>query len=246
MKRFFIHPDEIAKPAPEISGQDAQHVKKVIRLNKGDHIILLDGTGFEYKAEIIRFSNHCVYTSIIEKFLPETESPIQSMVAQGYLKDKKMDFLVRHLTEIGITRWIPVITERSIPHPDKKRMFSRIQRWKIIANEAVKQSTRSIPPEINVPLSFHEAVLQNNQADLKFIFFENETIPIKKSLVPVGPTPSKIMIMLGPEGGFSQKEVDMAKAEGFITVSLGPRILKAETASISACTLVQYLFGDLG
>jgi 16S rRNA (uracil1498-N3)-methyltransferase len=246
MKRFFIHPDEITKPAPEISGQDAQHIKKVMRLHKGDHIVLLDGTGLKYTAEIIRFSNNRVYVSIVEKYLCKTESPLQIMVGQGYLKDKKMDLLVRHLTEIGITQWTPVITERSIPQPDKKRMFSRIQRWKVIANEAVKQSKRSIPPEIGAPLSFQEAVQQNNQADLKIIFYENETIPIKKSLVPVGQNPSKIMIMLGPEGGFSQKEIDMAKAEGFITAALGPRILKAETASISACTLVQYLFGDLG
>jgi len=246
MKRFFIQSDEISKPFPEIFGQDAQHIIKVLRLNIGDHIVLLDGTGHEYEAEIVRFSTNRVYVTIVRKVLTATESSVQIIVGQGYLKDKKMDLLVRHLTEIGISQWIPVITERSIPQPDKKRMVSRIQRWKAIANEAVKQCKRSIPPEIFAPVSFQEAVRQNNIADLKIIFFENETIPIKRSLVPDGQTPSKIMIMLGPEGGFSQKEVDLAKTAGFITASLGPRILKAETASISACTLIQYLFGDMG
>ena len=246
MRRFFIHPDEITKPFPEIFGQDAQHIIKVLRLNKGDHIVLLDGTGLEYEAKIVRFSTNRVYMSIIHKYLTGTESSVQIIVGQGYLKNKKMDLLVRHLTEIGITQWIPVITERSIPQPDKNRMLSRIQRWKAIANEAVKQSKRSIPPIIDAPVSFHEAIGQSNIADLKIIFFENEITPIKRSLVPDGQNPSKIMIMLGPEGGFSQEEVDLAKTSGFITASLGPRILKAETASISACTLVQYLFGDMG
>jgi len=246
MKRFFIHPDEITKPFPEIFGQDAQHIIKVLRLSKGAHIVLLDGTGLEYKAKIVRFSPDRVYVSIIAKLINDTEPPVRIIVGQGYLKDKKMDLLVRHLTEIGIFRWIPVVTERSIPQPDNKRMLSRTQRWKTIANEAVKQCKRSIPPNIDTPLSFHKAVEQNNSADLKIIFFENETIPIKRSVVPEGQTPSEIMIMLGPEGGFSQKEVEFAKASGFITASLGPRILKAETASISACTIIQYLFGDMG
>jgi 16S rRNA (uracil1498-N3)-methyltransferase len=246
MKRFFIQSNEITKPFPEISGQDALHIIKVLRLNKGDHIVLLDGTGLEYEAEIVRFSKNCVYVSIVRKILTGTESSVQIIVGQGYLKDKKMDLLVRHLTEIGIFRWIPVITERSIPQPDKKRMLSRTRRWKTIANEAVKQCKRSTPPEIAAPMTFQEIIRENNKADVKIIFYENETIPIQKTLIPEGQILSKILILLGPEGGFNPKEVDLAKASGFITASLGPRILKVETASISACTLVQYLFGDMG
>lgn len=246
MKRFFIDHKEILKSAPTVDGQDAQHIKRVLRLKTGDPIVLLDGTGFEYIAKIVRFSNDRVYISIAEKYLTATESPLQIIVGQGYLKDKKMDMLVRHLTEIGITKWIPVISGRSVPQPDKKRVASRIKRWEVIANEAVKQSRRSIPPEIGEPLFFKDVIIKNSSVDLKIIFFENETIPLKKSLVLAVQNPSNIMIMLGPEGGFSNKEVEMAKAEGFITASMGPRILKAETASISACTLVQYLFGDMG
>jgi 16S rRNA (uracil1498-N3)-methyltransferase len=246
MKRFFIDPEEILKSTPAIGGQDAQHIKRVLRLKSGDPIVLLDGTGFEYIAKIVNFSKDRVHISIVEKISPETESPLQLIVLQGYLKDKKMDILVRHLTEIGVTKWIPVISERSVPHPDKNRMTSRMKRWETIANEAVKQCRRPIPPEICKPLLFDEAVSKNSDVDLKIIFFENETIPLTKSLADPAKNPSKIMIMLGPEGGFSQKEVEMAKNNGFISASMGPRILKAETASISACTLVQYLFGDMG
>ena len=112
MKRFFIQSDEITKPFPEIFGQDALHIIKVLRLNKGDHIVLLDGTGLEYEAEIIRFSTNRVYVSIVRKYLTATEPSIQIIVGQGYLKSRKIKAGFKPLTEIGITRWILVIPQK--------------------------------------------------------------------------------------------------------------------------------------
>ena len=245
MKRFFIDHTEIMKDFPVIEGPDAHHIANVFRLKPKDNILLVDGSGAEYQAEIISVSKSRVTISIIMKYQPTTESPIRIHIGQGYLKDKKMDMLVRHLTEIGITSWIPVVSEFSVPKPDKKKINSKIRRWEIIAREAVKQSRRTRVPEIFVPLSFQEAVRENDHMDLKIIFYENETVSLTQTQPALNKNPLNIIALLGPEGGFSNKEVELAKSYGFIAVSLGPRILRAETASISACTLIQHLFGDM-
>lgn len=246
MRRFFIDPSEISKDSPVIEGQDAYHISGVLRLKPKDHIILVDGMGFEYKAQIISSSKNQVTVAIVEKYTVLTESPIGISVGQGYLKDKKMEMLIRHLTEIGITRWTPIVSERSIPQPGKKPNSSRIERWQIIAREAVKQCRRTLVPEIAPSISFHQAVTNSADMDFKIIFYENATVPFSRSMVPDAHPISQILVIFGPEGGFSNREVELARSNGFVVASLGPRILKAETASIAACTLIQHLFGDMG
>ncbi|RJP86259.1 MAG: 16S rRNA (uracil(1498)-N(3))-methyltransferase [Desulfobacteraceae bacterium] len=246
MRRFFIDPSEISKGTPVIEGQDAYHIAGVLRLKPKDHIILVDGTGFEYKAEILSSSKNQVAVSIVEKYAALTESPIGIHVCQGYLKDKKMEMLIRHLTEIGITRWTPVISERSIPQADKKPNPSRIERWHVIAREAVKQCRRTRVPEITPLTPFQQAVTNSADMDLKIIFYENATVPFSRSIAPDGHPITQILVIFGPEGGFSNREIEFARSNGFLVASLGPRILKAETASIAACTLIQHIFGDMG
>lgn len=245
MKRFFIAHSEIIKDSPVIEGPDAHHISKVFRLKPTDHIILIDGSGMEYEAEITHLSKNKVIVSVVKKYLPATEPQIQLIVGQGYLKDKKMDMLIRHLTELGITQWLPVISEFSVPKPDIKKIYSKIQRWEIIAKEAAKQCRRTRIPEILSPMTFQHAVKKNFDADLKIIFYENETVALLKTMQTLNQKPSTIFVLLGPEGGFSNKEIELAKSNGFIIASLGPRILRAETASLSACTIIQHLFGDM-
>jgi len=245
MRRFFIEQAEIAKDKPMIEGPDAHHITSVFRLKPGDEILLVDGTGFEYRATLIRISKNQVEIAVTEKYAVRTESPIKITVGQGYLKDKKMDMLVRHLTETGITRWIPMISEYSIPQIDIKKNSARVERWITIAREAVKQCGRTLVPVITAPASFAEIVKNFGNTDLKIIFYENEAKPLGQTLLPGAPQPSEILLLFGPEGGFSTKEVELAIANGFVAGSLGPRILRAETASIAACALVQHIFGDM-
>jgi len=245
MRRFFIDPAEISKDKPVIDGQEAHHITAVFRLKPDDQIILVDGSGFEYKARIINAGKHQVVVCVLEKYAALTESPIKISVGQGYLKDKKMDMLIRHLTEIGITQWAPMLTEYSVPQPDKKRNDPRIQRWEVIAREAVKQCGRTLTPEIISPISFDEAISHSVDMDLKIIFYENENRPFIQTMPKSDSRPSDIMALFGPEGGFSEKEVELARRAGFVTASLGPRIMRAETASIAACTLIQHIFGDM-
>jgi 16S rRNA (uracil1498-N3)-methyltransferase len=246
MRRFFIQPSEIPKPVPVIRGRDVLHIRKVLRLKTEDHIILLDGRGNEYEAAIQKIFDDHIQVKIIQKFMSYSEPPISIIVMQAFLKEKKMDMLVRSLTELGMSRWVPFFSEHSIPRPDAKRMSSRVERWNEIAKESLKQCRRTTSPEISQPVDFHQAIHTDSDADLKIIFWENEPCTLKKSPASETQQPSKIIIMLGPEGGFSQKEIESAKSSGFISASLGPRILRAETASLVSCVLIQYLYGDMG
>jgi len=247
MRYFFIKPSDLAGSKAVVKGSDAHHIKNVLRLKPGDEIGLFDGTGLNYETRIVTLLPKSVEVSVIRSFPSTTESNVQITVAQALLKDRKMDSLVRQLTELGITRWIPFIAKRSVPRPDKKRLVTRTERWNKIAKEALKQCKRCCSPEIGATVSFEKVLNLGKDSELKIVFWEEESKPVNKEL-PVSNVkpPEKIFILLGPEGGFTLKEVESAKENGFITASLGPRILRAETATIAACTLLQYLFGDMG
>lgn len=246
MKRFFISPAEVKKDSPVIAGPDAHHMAKVFRLKPTDHVLLVDGTGMEYEAEITGLSKNQVRITIVREYAPATESPVRITVGQGYLKDKKMDMLVRHLTETGIHVWLPVVTEFSVPVPDKKKSAPRLDRWEGIAKEAVKQCGRTRVPEIMEPVSLPEVIQISRETDVKIVFYEKQAMPVSKLTSAIsGKQPGSVFVLLGPEGGFSDKEIELVTSNGFVAASLGPRILRAETASISACTLIQHLFGDM-
>jgi 16S rRNA (uracil1498-N3)-methyltransferase len=247
MRRFFIDQPTITVPASVlISGSDVRHIKNVLRLKPGDDVRLFDGKGLEYDARIVNLSSDRVELLATRSFCSKTESPIQIAVAQGFLKDKKMDDLIRQLTELGITKWIPFFAERSVPKPDKRRLDSRTERWKNIAKESLKQCRRGIIPEIISPVSFEDALRMGNPFDFKIIFWENEYTNFAFPQEPCAGQYQTIFAILGPEGGFSLNEVERAVSCGWVASGLGPRILRAETATISAVTLLQYFFGDMG
>jgi len=248
MRRFFIEKSKITCPIIFITGSDAAHIKKVLRMKLGDRIGLFDGMGFEYEARIENLLAGSVEVSITKRFLSASESPVQIIVAQALLKDKKMDILARQLTEIGITKLIPFTSIRSVPRPDKKRLSARRKRWEKIAIEAIKQCRRGHVTEIGETITFNDIIkIIDDECDLKLVFWENESKPISDAVQQVHDRHyKKILAVLGPEGGFTEKEIEDARASGFATASLGPRILRSETAAVAACTILQYIFGDMG
>ena len=246
MRRFFIEPGALNHTSISIKGSEARHIKTVLRLMPGDAIRLFDGTGVEYDAVISEISAGCVEFAITAEFTADAESPIELTIAQGYLKEKKMDSLIRPLCELGMNRWMPFTSQRSVPRPNESRLQARMQRWQKIARESLKQCRRSVLPQISTPVSFDEVLADGRSCDLKILFWEEETRALDRTAVSGGTDPGKrILIVLGPEGGFTEKEVDQARQQGFPVSGLGPRILRAETATIAACTLMQHLFGDL-
>jgi len=245
MRRFFLPPEKIHLQETAIEGQDAKHIRTVLRLGPGDAIVVFDGTGVEYTARIVSLDSRQVRIALSERLVSTAESPIEITLAQGYLKDKKMDELVRRLTELGVDRLIPFIARRSIPHPDAKRGKARLERWHKISLEAVKQCRRSRPLAIEPPLSFEQALAQSQACDLKLFFWE-ECGEDLMACARSSKNPQSVFVMIGPEGGFESEEHEAARHHGFLTINLGPRILRAETAAMAAAALAQYLFGDLG
>lgn len=247
MRLFYIEQSELAGANPSIRGVDARHIINVLRLKPGDNIELFDESGIKYKARIVAISSAKVDVTVIGQSNQVVESFLELVVAQSFLKEGKMDNLIRQLTELGITKWIPFISERSVPRPDDKRLSNRIKRWETISKEAAKQCKRAKSTKIEKTVSFNEILESDLIFDLKIIFWENEKnlLEIKDFGTKHGDV-KKILIMLGPEGGFTTCEIEKAKESGFLTAGLGPRILRAETASLSACTLIQFLFGDMG
>jgi 16S rRNA (uracil1498-N3)-methyltransferase len=243
MRYFFIDSLGPRDAILSITGPDARHIQTVLRLKSGDKIGLFDGKGFEYEAEIVELSPGKVNASLIRRFPSTAESSIRITVAQGFLKERKMDGLVRQLSELGITKWMPFIAERSVPMPAKKQLLTRTKRWEKIAREAVKQCRRGRIMEIGDTVTFSQVLNQAQICDLKIAFWEDESRPVQ-SVKPRSPIQT-VFALIGPEGGFTRKEIENAKDHGFVTAGLGPRILRAETAAVAASVLLQYLFGDM-
>jgi 16S rRNA (uracil1498-N3)-methyltransferase len=247
MKSFFIDSSLLAKPLVTIKGTEAHHIRNVLRLRPGDSLKLFDGAGFEYEAVIIAMAAKKLDVEIRRKVRAVKNHKVEVIVAQAFLKATKMDDLVRKLSELGVDRWIPFLSHRSIPRPDEKRLAVRIQRWKRIAIEAAKQCRRVDSTKIGPALSFEDVLAFSDSCDLKIVFWEDESSPLRRDIGLNRESQLKrIIIMLGPEGGFTESEIEKAENFGFVTAGLGPRILRAETATLAACTLVQYLFGDMG
>jgi len=241
--RRFYSPQKLSESLTfNISGSDAGHIRKVLRLKKGDAICVFDGRGHEFECCIKSISHDNVTAKVVRAYPRKPEPNVHITLAQAMLKSNKMDTLVRQATELGITRWMPFFCERSVPRPDGTRIEARKKRWNRIMHEALKQCRRNSVMEICDPVSWEKLLEQGESGDLKIVFWENETKPL------AGPTEnySRIMVILGPEGGFSSNEIDLARTHGYKTLSMGPRILRAETAALSACVLMQYLFGDMG
>lgn len=258
MIRLFLPPGTFSSEKVIISGEKAHHLNTVLRIKSGEFISVFDGLGNRYIYKVLKVHKKDVIAEKITKEQYSTESPLQVTIAQGIPKSEKMDIIIQKSTELGVRRLIPLITERS-----QVRHAEKTMRWRKIAISASQQSGREIIPEIEEPVEFNEFI--NRQGIFKgIIFFEEEKHGnLKKilaglkdeSLAPSPfPLPSgervkvkgDVILLIGPEGGFSEKEVNQAVQKGFIMASLGPRILRTETAAITALSIIQYELGDIG
>jgi 16S rRNA (uracil1498-N3)-methyltransferase len=246
VRRFYSPQQLETGKSVVIGGTDAMHVSKVLRLKVGDMISVFDGRGHAFECRIKSISPHEVDVIVEKDLLSKTESDVHITFAQAMLKSKKMDTLIRQATELGISRWAPFFSERSVPTPDHKRMIARLERWNKISREALKQCGRDIFMEVLPPVSMEKMLTQGQACDRKIIFWECESAPLEEP-IPLPPEQIKsLMVVVGPEGGFSAPEIEQATSLGYETLSLGPRILKAETAAVAAAVLMQFCFGDMG
>jgi len=247
MRRFHIERSSIEGNAAFITGGDALHVHTVLRMKPGMVLQLWDESGDIYTARIVSVSKERMELAIIEALGQSTvESPVHIALGQSLLKARKMDALVRQLTELGVAEWMPFISERSVSRPSAKQTESRKSRWQTITQEALKQCRRTREMKIHTVVPFKDILSQAEHYDLCLVFYEASSSALSDRVTEV-PTPAaSILALIGPEGGFSQDEISLAEEAGFVIAGLGPRILKAETAALAACSLTQYIFGDLG
>jgi 16S rRNA (uracil1498-N3)-methyltransferase len=246
MKRFYIPSNAInlQKTQAVINKPDAHHIKNVLRLEKGHVIQIILPDGVSYSASIKSITNDCVITDILSQ-LNISEPPTHHItVAQSMLKDKKMDTLIRQTTELGVDQWISFISERSIARPSKERMEKKVKRWQSIAKSAAQQCQRQLVPEIcEHLLDLSQVFSLISKKDTRGYFFWEKS---KKKLETSEKFSFHSMILIfGPEGGFTDNEAKMASDAGFCLLSLGSRILRAETATIVGLSLTQFLHGNL-
>lgn len=220
-----------------INAEEAKHAFRVLRLKKGDEVACLD-CGRRYLARIAEISDKGGAVEMIEE-LPSNESPLKITVYQGLLKAEKLEFLSQKLTELGVARLIPVRMERSIAKADGDKRMDRLAR---IAHEAVKQCRRAKPMEICPPMTWKDAVGDMEKRELMIVPWENASAVRMADIRAEFPDASDIGILIGPEGGISQGEIDSAPAR---PVLLGPRILRAETAAVTAVALAMAMWGDI-
>ena len=217
MRHFYIDPIAAEKPLVTIEGAQAHHIKNVLRLQPGDRLKLSDGTNYEYEAVISSLYADKVEVEIQRKLETNASAGARILVAQAFLKEKKMDDLVRKLSELGIAGWIPFFSQRAIARPDKDRLAGRVQRWKRIATEALKQCRRTTMLEISDALAFEDLLELSKPYDLKIVCWENEANPLNRDIGAQKGTPLKsIMVLLGPEGGFTGQEIETARQNGFV------------------------------
>ena len=245
MARFFVQKENVKKNVATVVGSDVKHIRRVYRLGVGDRVVLFDGTGCEYHAEIISANSKELTVNILESFLPQRESPIETVLGQGLPKLPKMDMIVQKGTELGVSEILPFYSHRSIPNLTGDRLSRRVERWRKIALESSKQCGRDRIPNVGTPIDFAEILSVKLQNSLKIILWEGESATGLKGTFDANPDKTKFIILIGPEGGFTNSEILKAEEAGFNVVSMGDRILRSETASISILSVIQYRFGDL-
>lgn len=245
MNRFFVDKTQIDNSKIKIIGKDIKHIKDVLRLRVSDKIEVVS-EGKVHLCQIIDIRNDGIYAEILDIVNGRNEPPIDLVLFQGIAKGDKMDFIIQKSTEIGVKRIYPVITKRTVVkiNSEKKRK-NKLDRWRSISLEAAKQSKRDFIPEVNDIISFDEMVDILKKEEYIVVPYEKENISdIKQTLQKV--EDRKVNVIIGPEGGFEEEEINSLKKIGGQTVTLGPRILRTETAGIVTMSLILYELGDLG
>ena len=239
--KIYLDKDLIFNNNIEISGDNFHHLKNVLRLKIGDKVIVCNKEKKDYTCEIIDIDK-VINTRIIEENISETEYPFSIKLFQAFAKGDKMETIIQKATELGATDIYPVLMERCVSKPDDKSINNKIQRYNKIAEGASSQSGRGIIPKIHSPINYIDAMKELKNCDIGFICYEGEnTIPIR-SIFENEKDLKSIGFLIGPEGGISDKECNIADENNIAKVGLGKRILRTETASSYVLSVISVFF----
>jgi 16S rRNA (uracil1498-N3)-methyltransferase len=245
MRRFFISPRDITNDRATVSGDLFHHMIKVLRLKAGDGVVLTDGAGNEFAGVIRTVGKESADISVEgnPSFTPPTGPGIT--LYQGLPKGDKLEYILQKATELGVAEVVPFTAERSVPRIKKGEEAGKIARWERIVQEAARQSGRSTLPGIDFAEGLGGVIGMARQ-QVRLLLWEEEKVNRLKDQLAGIPEPESIALIVGPEGGLSAAEAGMARDNGFIPVSLGPRILRTETAGVAMLSILQFYWGDMG
>jgi 16S rRNA (uracil1498-N3)-methyltransferase len=240
-----VYVDAALAPGARVAleGSAASHVTRVLRLRPGDALTLFNGQGGEYAGSIEKSQTGSVTVAIGEPCALERESPLSLTLAQGVSRGERMDLVVQKATELGVSALVPVLTDRSVVRLDPRQAARKVAHWRAIAIAACEQSGRNRVPAVATPLALREFTGLARSARIGARVLLSPGAALRLDDVP--PPVTHITVLIGPEGGLTDSEQDLARTAGFTPVRLGPRVLRTETAAIAALTLLQRKFGDL-
>jgi len=244
MRRFFIQPETNISEEVLLSEQESHHIGKVLRLNVGTLLQLLDGKGNIHDARILSIDKNVRLQIISSTFVKGDAVPLR--VCQSVLKGQKMELLVQKCTELGVAEFTPFYSGRcQLKKTELSNISKKHDRWQRIIEEACKQCNNPIMMQLNPLLAFEEMLVKQNSNVQKILFWEEEAQQNSLHSCSLMATEAGLQIVFGPEGGFPLQEIKAAQKVAFQILSLGPRILKAETANISAVSIIQHLLGNM-
>lgn len=241
MHHFFVDKNQIIEDVINIEGIDVNHIKNVLRMKPGEHVLISDGQGSEYLCMIEELCPVYIRTKIIEKNKKSNELSSKIYLFQGLPKSDKMELIIQKAVELGVFEIIPVTTKRTVVKLDKKKEESKQKRWQGICEGAAKQSKRGIIPAVTKVMTFKEALSYSKDFELNLIPYELEKgMKATKEAVSRVKKETSIGVFVGPEGGFDESEIELALSNKIVPISLGKRILRTETAGLTTLSILMY------
>jgi 16S rRNA (uracil1498-N3)-methyltransferase len=240
LTRVYVDQDLAPGCIVELPPETASHLAKVLRARTGDQIILFRGDGREYLGAVESVRGARVTASVGNGSFVDRESPLGVTLVQCVPRGDRMDFIVQKATELGVTRIVPVLSQRSVVRLDPAQAESKAAHWRAVALNACEQCGRNRLPTVDAPIALVNYLGDSAGAALRWVL-EPETLPQGAAPAIAG----GVEVAIGPEGGFAAEELDAFRIAGFLRLGLGPRILRTETAAIAALTWLQTRFGDM-
>ena len=241
MHRFFVDNCSDIKDNIIIDGSDVNHIKNVLRLRCGEHILVSNGNGMDYECSIVEIDTDTVTAKVLDVFKNAAELPVNITLFQGMPKQDKLELIIQKSVELGVREIVPVITKRSVVKIDEKKAGKKIERYNSIAESAGKQSGRGIIPEVKEFMNFKQAIEYAKTLDINIIPYEEaEGMEYSREVIKDIKNHKSLGIFIGPEGGFAKEEVELAMSMGAKCITLGNRILRTETAGLAVLSIIMF------
>lgn len=224
----------------ELDDKAAQHIVKVLRMKKGFKLQLFDGSGTYYPAELVQADKKQVTAQTGEGFCPDTESPLYTSLGLVISRGDRMDYAVQKASELGLNHLTPLFSERCEVKLNDERQLKRQQHWQHVAISASEQCGRATVPDIAEPMALNDWLQVQTEDSLKLVLHHRDT----QNLSDIAAPPKHVCLLIGPEGGLTEVEINMAKEASFLPCTLGPRVFRTETAPVAALSVIQWLWGD--